>query len=150
MAWANSKVFAFAQLQMMGNVVKPTTDSYKVALYTNSGTPDNTVTTAALTEYNGVASQWVTANEVSSANYTAGGTAVTPIAVTQATNVITFTSSGSPTWSNVSFTTYGCLVYDSTVNNEGLSYNFFSGAQQVTSGNFTISWSGSGIATWTT
>ena len=46
MAWSNSKVFAFAQLQMMSGSVRPTTDSYYVALYGNTGTPDNTVTTA--------------------------------------------------------------------------------------------------------
>lgn len=150
MAWSTSKAFAYAQLQMMANVVKPTTDSYKVALYaSNTMTPDNTVTTAALTEYNGAASQWVTANEVTSTNYSAGGTAVTPISVTQTTNVITFTSSGSPTWTTVTFTTYGGLVYDTTVSNEGIGFFYFGGAQTATGGNFSISWSGSGLITWT-
>ena len=150
MAWSNSKVFAFAQLQMMSGSVRPTTDSYYVALYGNTGTPDNTVTTAALTQYNGVASQWVVANEVSSTNYTAGGASVSPIAVTQASNIITFTSSGSPQWNSVSFSAYGGLVYDKTVSNNGLSYNYFGGVQTVTSGTFTVSWNASGIATWTT
>jgi hypothetical protein len=126
------------------------TDSIKVALYaSNTMTPSNTVTTAALSSYNGAASQWVTANEVSSSNYSAGGVAVTPLSCTQTTNVITFTSSGSPAWTTVSFTTYGCLVYDTTVSNVGISYNYFGGGQTVTAGNFSISWNASGIATWT-
>lgn len=146
----SSKVFAFAQLQMGKALLNLSTDSYKVALYGNSGTPDNTVTTAVLTEYNGAASQWVTANEVSSANYTAGGTAVTPITFTQSTNVVTFTSSGTPTWTTVTFSSNGCLVYDTTVSSEGLSFNAFGGAQSVTAGTFTINWNASGIANWTT
>ena len=150
MAWSASAVFAYATLQALENNIKPSADSYKVALYaSNSMTPDKTVTTAALTEYNGAASQWVTANEVSSTNYSAGGTAVTPITVTQSTNVITFTSSGSPQWTTVSFTTYGCLVYDTTVSNEGFTYNYFGGAQEVTLGTFSIAWNASGIATFT-
>ncbi len=150
MAWSASKVFAFAQLQMMQNGVKPSTDAYSAALYaSNSMTPDNTVATAALTEYNGAGSQWVVANEVSSANYSAGGASVTPVSVTQAANVVTFTSSGSPSWSNVTFTTYGCLVYDTTVNNEGLAFLYFGGAQEVTGGNFSVQWNASGICTFT-
>ena len=112
-------------------------------------TPDRTVTTAALTEYNGAASQWVTANESSGTGYTAGGTAVTPVTWTQSSNVVTFTSSGSPQWTGATITAYGCLVYDTTVNNEGLSFNYFGGQQVTTVGTFTISWNASGIATFT-
>jgi hypothetical protein len=151
MAWSTSKVFAYNMLQLAtGKSFDLATDSFKVALYTNSGTPDNTVTTAALTEYNGAASQWVTGNEVSSVNYTAGGTAVTPVACTQTSNVVTFTSSGSPQWVTVTFTTYGCLVYDTTVSNEGISFNYFGGAQEVTAGTFSVAWNASGIASYTT
>lgn len=149
MAWSNSKVFAFAVLQVGSNAVKFSTDAYKVALYGNTGTPDNTVTTAALTEYNGAASQWVTANEVSGTGYTAGGVAVSSPTWTQSSNVVTFTSAGTPQWTSASFTAYGGLVYDTTVSNEGLSYNYFGGAQTVTSGTFSIAWNASGIASFT-
>lgn len=150
MAWSTSKVFAYATLQGFSKQLNLTSDSYKVALYSsNSMTPDATVTTAVLTEYNGTASQWVTGNEVSGTGYTAGGVAVTPISLSQTTNVITFTSSGTPSWTTATFTAYGCLVYDTTVSNEGLSFNYFGGAQTVTAGTFTIAWNASGIATWT-
>lgn len=148
MAWTNSKVFAFSVLTVGQNGVKYSTDAYKVALY-NAGTPDNTVTTAVLTEYNGAASQWVTGNEASGTGYTAGGVSVSSPSWTQSSNVVTFTSAGTPQWTGASFSCVGCLVYDTTVSNEGLSYNYFGGTQTVTSGTFTINWNASGIAAFT-
>jgi hypothetical protein len=148
MAWSASAVFAYAVLllcQKGGQTLN--SDTYYAALYA-SGTPDKTVTTAALTEYNGSGSQWVTANEVSSTGYSAGGAHVTPISLSQTTNVITFTSSGSPQWTGVSFTTYGTLVYDTSDSNEGLCYNYFGGEQLVTSATFSIAWNASGICTF--
>lgn len=141
MAWSNSKVFAFSVLTAGQNGVKYSTDAYKVALYSsNTMTPDNTVTTAALTEYNGVSSQWVTANEVSGAGYTAGGVAVSSPSWAQSTSFVSFTSSGQPSWTSASFSAYGDLVYDTTVSNEGLAFHSFGGVQTVSSGTFTISW----------
>lgn len=150
MAWSNSKVFAFSVLQLAGNSVKYTTDAYKVALYASATmTPDNTVTTAVLTQYNGAASQWVNGNETSGTGYTAGGVSVTPISVTQSSNVVTFTSSGAPQWTGATITAYGDLVYDTTVTSNGLCYNYFGGVQSVTAGSFTINWNASGIASFT-
>lgn len=155
MAWSQSQAFGFMITQLAANVVKPTTDAYKAALYaSNTMTPDATVSTAVLTEYNGAASQWVVANEVSSVNYTAGGIVVTPTAVTQnynsqGGNVVAFNSSGSPQWTVVSFTAFGLLVYDTTVSNEGLCFNYFGGAQTVTAGTFTVTWGANGICKFT-
>lgn len=150
MAWSASKVFAFALLDVVQNNTKWSTDAYKVALYSsNTMTPDNTVTTAALTEYNGASSQWVTANEVSGTGYTAGGVSVSSPTVSQASNVVTFTSAGTPQWTTASFSAYGCLVYDTTDSSKGLCFNYFGGVQTVTAGTFTINWNASGIATLT-
>ncbi len=147
MAWSANKVFAYAQLQMASKVVNLSSDSYKVALYA-SGTPDNTVTTAVLTEYNGAASQWVTANESSGTGYTAGGAALAGQTLTQSSNVVTFSGSNT-TWTTVTVTTVGCLVYDTTVSNEGLAYLYFGGSQAIVGANLTIAWNASGIAYWT-
>jgi len=154
MAWSASKVFAWTVLSMGTNAVKPSTDAYSVALYSsNTMTPDNTVTTQALASYNGTASQWVTANEVSGTGYSAGGVSVSSPTWTQSSNVVTFTSAGTPQWTTASFTAYGCLVYDTTVGaagtHPGISYNYFGGAQTVTSGTFSIAWNASGIASFT-
>lgn len=149
MAWANSKVFARAVLNMGSNAVKPSTDAYKVALYVAAMTPDNTVTTDVLTEYNGTASQWVTANESSGTGYSAGGVSVSSPTWTQSSNVVTFTSAGTPQWTGATITTSGGLVYDTTVSNEGLCYTYWGGSQSVTAGTLTVNWNASGIATFT-
>jgi hypothetical protein len=151
MAWTASGIFTWTMLQMMtaATAINLNTNAEKVALYTsNSMTPDKTVTgagTSVLTYYNGTASQWVVANECgNSGTYAAGGTAVTPVSCLAATNVVTFTSSGSPQWTGATITAYGDLVYDTTAS-IGVCFNWFGGVQTVTAGTFTIVWSGSGI-----
>jgi hypothetical protein len=154
MAWSNSKVFARTMLEQMngGHAFNWATDTINVAVFLGTNTPSNTVITDAATEYNGAASQWVAATyEVpNTGTYSAGGSAVTPLSFTQTTNVVTFTSSGAPSWTGATMTAvYGCLVYDTTISNIGLSYNYFGGSQSVTAGTFTINWNASGIATIT-
>ena len=74
---------------------------------------------------------------------------MTPVSWSQTTNVVTFTSSGSPQWTTASFTAYGGLIYDTTTTNQAISWNYFGGAQTVTSGTFSITWNASGILTLT-
>lgn len=149
---SSSKVFARTILEQLngGHTFNWSTDTIKIALYGNTGTPDNTVATDVLTEYNGTASAWVVANETSGTGYTAGGVAVTPLSVAQSSNVVTFTSSGTPTWTTATITAYGCLIYDTTVSSIGLCYLSFGGAQTVTANTFTVNYNASGIATFTT
>lgn len=145
MAWSNSKVFAYAVLELASKAGQNlSSDSYKGALYT-AGTPDNTVATAALTEYNGTSSQWVTGNEASGTNYTAGGAALSGVSLSQSGANVSFVASNL-SWANVTLTgVVGILVYDTTVSNEGLCYNYFGGTQSVTGGTFTVQWNGSGV-----
>lgn len=150
MAWSASGVFAQYVLAAMNRVAAFDLDSdtLKVALYNNTGTPDKTVT-AANTAYN--AGQWVTANEVSQVGqWAAGGVTLTSPTVTASSSTVTFdaadTASGaSATLSSV----YGCLVYDSTLStpvaNQGISFHYFGGTQSVTSGVFTVVWNASGL-----
>lgn len=86
---------------------------------------------------------------MSGTGYTAGGVSVTSPTWTQTSNKVKFTSAGTPQWTTATFTAYGCLVYDTTKLTEGLSYNYFGGAQQVTAGTFTITWNATGIALFT-
>jgi hypothetical protein len=151
MAWSTSNGNAYYLFALGTGVGKPgsgTPDAFKTALYGNAVVPAQS-STAALTQYNGAGSTWVTANEVTGTGYTAGGVAVAPVTWTQGTNVVTFTSSGSPQWTASSFTAYGCLVYDTTTTNQAISWNYFGGAQTVTSGTFSITWNASGILTLT-
>ncbi len=168
MAWATSNINTAGMLSMLnGNA---NTSGAQVPFYTASGTTSfhgdtvnvalfaNAVVTGAGTgastdtlahnAYGAAGGNWTTANELATAGgYTQAGIAVTPKSETFTTNVVTFTSSGTPNWTSASFTAYGCLVYDNTIAAAKYAYcwNFFGGAQTVTSGTFTINWNASGI-----
>lgn len=151
MAWSNSKIFSTFVTDAVNNTaaLDLNADTFKVALYDNDITPDQTVASAN-TAYN--VGQWViTGNEVSQAGqWAAGGVALASVTSGFTTNVYTFdaadTASGSAaTLANV----YGCLIYDDTlttpVADQGVCFNYFGGANSVTAGTLTVVWSASGI-----
>lgn len=150
MAWSNSKIFSAFVTDALNNTaaLDLNADTFKAALYNNTGTPDQTVASAN-TAYN--AGQWVTANEVSqSGQWAAGGVALASITSGFSSNVYTYdaadTASGAAaTLANV----YGCLIYDDTlttpVADQGVCFNYFGGANSVTAGTLTVVWSASGI-----
>lgn len=121
-------------------------DLLYAALY-GTGTPVQTATTLAATEYG---ASWNTCTETSGTGYTAAGASITTVATVQnpnslGNNVMGITAANtswgpSATLANV----YGTLVYDSTVPaHPGICYNSFGGsAQSVSTGTFTISWGG--------
>lgn len=126
-------------------------DTYKVALYNNTGTPDKDAT-AALSAYNGAASAWVVANEVSQAvQWPAAGVAAAGMTITvPASGVIMLdatdtASGGSATLANV----YGSLLYNDTkttpVADQGVCYNYFGGLNGVTNGTLTVVWNVNGL-----
>ena len=151
MAWSASKVFSATLEDILENTtaIDVDADTFKAALYNNSITPDQTVTSAN-TAYN--VGQWATANEVSDGtNWDAAGE---PLSITSTGSGLTYvmvdstdTSQGgaSTTLANV----YGCLVYDDTITtpvaDQGLCYNYFGGVQSVTGGTFTIVWHANGV-----
>jgi hypothetical protein len=151
MAWTNSKVFRQFLADAVLNVAAFDLDSdtFKVALYNNSITPDNDVT-AANSAYN--VGQWATANEVSEAGqWAAGGVALTSPTINVGTADVVFwdaadTASGSA--ADLA-SVYGCLVYDDTlttpVADQGICYNYFGGTNSVTNGTFTVAWAANGI-----
>lgn len=145
MAWSTSNGNAYYTFAMGTNGVKPSADAFKVALYTNSVTPAQSAT-AANTQYGG--GTWA-GNEITGTGYTSGGVSITSPTWTQASNTITFTSAGTPTWTSSTFTAYGCLPYDTTNANQAISWNYFGGAQTVTAGTFTITWNAAGVVAYT-
>ncbi len=113
-----------------------TADTFKAALYLTSATI-NASTTA-----------YTSTGEVTSANYSAGGVAVTNATAPASSNAsstagtaywtpsasIVYGSSGSP----VTFSSFDCvLIYNSTQSNKAVSVHTFT-AQTVTSGTFTL------------
>lgn len=149
--WVDSLAFAyFLENALTAKLYDIATDTLKCAIFTNSVTPAQS-TTAALTQYAGASSTWSTSNEASGTGYTAGGQALSSVTWTQAAGTtyqdVTL-SSTNPQWTSVTLSAvYGCLCYDSTENNQGITANYFGGTQSVTAGTFTIDWSTSdGIA----
>lgn len=153
MAWANSKIFRPFLADALDNTaaIDLGSDVPKVALYNDTPTPDNDVT-SALSAYNAASSQWVTANEVSDVGqWAAGGVALSSTSLNSATADTVFydaadTASGtSATLAGV----FGCLVYDDTlttpVADQGICYNYFGGTNSVTDGTFTVVWHANGI-----
>jgi hypothetical protein len=156
MAWSASKIFVSTIEDMLENTtaLDLNNDSFKVALYDNDITPDQTVTSAN-TAYN--VGQWVsTGNEVfDGAEWPSTGQALDSVTFAPTTNVLKFdaadeVSTGtSATLANV----YGCLIYDDTVatpvNKQGICYLYFGGVNSVTDGTFTVVFNASGIFTIT-
>jgi len=81
-------------------------DTFKIALYTSSATID-----ANTTAYS-------SSNEVTGANYTAGGNTLTRLGVSSTnTNAATgtgFTDFSDTTWTNATITARGALIYNNT------------------------------------
>lgn len=115
-------------------------DTFKLALYTSSATLDANTTAYSAT------------NEVTSANYTAGGGSLTNLGVT---TVSTSTTAGTGyvdfndlTFTNVTLTARGALIYNSTpsansnanttLTNAAVAVLDFGSDKTATSGDFTI------------
>lgn len=102
-------------------------DTFKMALYTSSATLD-----AATTVYSST-------NEVTSANYTAGGQNLSVSVTPTSSGTTAYLSFTSPvTWSSVTFTTLGALIYNSTQGNKAVAVLSFGTAQVVSGGDFNV------------
>lgn len=100
------------KLQLLQAVHNFTTDTFKIAVYTSAAVlgPDTTVYTSS--------------EEVTSAGYTAGGQILTGVIVS-ADSGVAFVTFNNVTWSNVTFTARGALIYNSSKGNKSVAvYNF--------------------------
>lgn len=140
MAWpGKSQIYAYFILNQFNRIASESTvntDTFNMALY-GTGTPVNTGTTLASTEYG---ASWNTCTEVSnSGTYSAGGAALTSPTSTQSTNTWVFACTTAISFTSATISAYGCLIYDSTVAAKpGLCYLDFLGDQSVVGGTFTV------------
>ena len=117
------------------------TDTIKVALLTNSYTPDQD----AHNYYDDVV-----ANEVSGTGYTAGGNTLANKTNTYSsgTNVIVLDADDT-TWSSSTITARYAIVYDASPATNAtkplIGYVDFGSDQSSSNGNFTITWDATGI-----
>jgi len=152
MAWSASKIFQQTLLDALGNTMAMDLDTGadvpKVALFDNTITPSQTVSAANSAYGAGV---WASGGVSDASGWPAAGRALASITWTASAAVLTYDA--ADTVSANSTTTlvnaYGCLVYDDTlttpVADQGMCYNYFGGANSVTSGTFTVVWNAAGI-----
>ena len=89
------------------------TDTFKIALYTQ-----NAVLGPATTVY-------TTVGEVVGGGYTAGGITLTGATISTAFNTAFITFNSPITWTSVTFTTRGALIYNSSKSNKAVAaYDF--------------------------
>jgi hypothetical protein len=102
-----------------------TTDTFKVALYTDSATlgPATTV--------------YTTANETSGAGYTAGGNTLTGVTVALSQGVA-YVDFADTTWTSGSFSARAALIYNSSKANRAVAVYEFGEIKTVSAGNFQL------------
>lgn len=162
MAWTDSRIFKQFLLDPVfaGTTTSATgytgldTDTVKVALFNNSVTPDRDAAVGS-TGFN--TGTWTTSNEVIDAtNWVSGGRTLANDAYSSGgTGIVKYDADDLAGGGTVTISgAHGCLVYDDTISagtvaDQGACFNYFGGAQSVTSGTFTIVWHASGIFTIT-
>ena len=84
-----------------------TAQTFKIALYTNDATLDQTTTT------------YTTTGEVVATGYTAGGELITPSLATDSSTGVTYVDFSNASWSGA-FTARGALIYRETTGNPAI------------------------------
>lgn len=156
MAWSGSGIFrefvAGPMFQASGTGwTGLDSDTINLANYGTTPTPDKDAA-VALTGYNAATSQWVTANQVTDANWPAAGLALASKTVTTpSTGVIMFDAADRAGSGNVTLSgVFGGLVYDDTITagtvaDQGVCYLYYGGSQSVTAGTFTVVFAANGV-----
>ena len=125
-------VFKKNCLSGLENFAVGTSYVYKIALYTaNANLSYETLT-------------YTTSNEVSGTGYTAGGQILTPI-VPATYDQTAYVSFNNVTWTGVSFTCRGALIYNSTTNAAVAVLDF--GSDKQAGPNFTVTFPTAGYTT---
>lgn len=107
------------------NFTASTGNTFKLALYTSSATLGASTTAYSAT------------NEASGTNYTAGGASLTNVTPTSS-GTTAFTDFADLTFSNVTITANGALIYNSSASNKAVCVLAFGSDKTATAGNFTI------------
>jgi hypothetical protein len=100
-------------------------DTFKMALFTSTATLDATTTA------------YSTTNEVTGTNYTAGGVALTNIDPLTSTTT-GYTQFANATFTNVTLTARGALIYNSSKSNKAVCVLDFGADKTATAGDFVV------------
>lgn len=150
MAWTASKIFSAYITDSLNDTaaLNVDADAMKAALFDNTITPSQTVTSANTAYAAGV---WASGGVLDASGWPAVGRPLASVTSGFSSNVFTYDAADTVSANSTTTLTnaYGTLIYDDTlttpVADQGLSYNYFGGANSVTSGTFTIVWNASGI-----
>jgi hypothetical protein len=113
-----------------------TAATHKVAMYTNTLTPN----------FDADPSSYSATNEVSGTGYTAGGTTVSSPTLTGSSGSLTFDAADASWSSSTISSARGAIVYaDALSPKANIVAITFGGDYSTVSGTFTIQWSASGI-----
>jgi hypothetical protein len=117
-------------------------DTHRVAMFTNSITPNFSTDTAyGVAPYN--------ANEVSGTGYTAGGTLLTGTTVTESPTGTLMWDATDVSWTTSTITNArGALIYaDALAGNNAICFVNFGADYSTSAGTFTVQWASGGIFT---
>ncbi len=136
MAWSNSKIFMAAIEDMFENTTAMdlNADTFKAALFNDTITPSQTVSSANSAYAAGV---WASGGVLDASGWPAVGRDLASVTSSVASNVYTFDAADTSSANSSTTLTnaYGCLIYDDTlttpVADQGLCYNYFGGANSV-------------------
>lgn len=152
MAWSASKIFSAFPTAAFNNTKgwNLGSDTIEAALFDNTITPSQTVTAANSAYGAGV---WASGGVSDASGWPALGRPLGTLSSAFASNVYSFGAANTVSANSTTTLTnaYGCLVYDHTTTSpagttdQGISYNYFGGAQTITSGQFTIAWNGGNV-----
>ena len=113
--------------------VHASTDTYKIALYTDSAS-----LSASTTAYSAT-------NEVSGTGYSAGGANLSGFSsgLSGSTAYLTFSD---PAWADSTITARGCLIYNSSKSNKAVAVFDFGQNVSSVNGTFTVDFPGAGAS----
>ncbi len=130
-ATAVLKSFKVEVLKALHNFLAAGGSAFKLALIKPSptGTYDKTST-----NYSDITGN---SDEVSGTGYSAGGVALSSVdpALSTDTAVCDF---ADVSWTSATFQARGCMIYNTSQGNKGVSVHDFGGTQQVTAGTFSL------------
>lgn len=113
------------------NFTNTTGDTFKLALFRATASIVGTFG-AGTTNYSDMG-----ADQASGTNYSAGGSALTNVTPTSS-GTTAYTDFADLVFSNVTITTSGCLIYNSSKSNKAVAVFSFGGDKTATAGDMTI------------
>lgn len=128
MAFTGNYMPTSFKIQLLNGLQNFTSNTFKIALYTNSATLDANTTAYSAT------------NEVSGTGYTAGGNtlSVTTTPTNGGSGTTAFIDFADTTWSAATITARGALIYNNSQSNSAVAVLDFGSDKTSTDGDFTI------------